>query len=266
MPSLPTIASNTILLASSLLLSMTGSYAGAADKAKVEKQFIELRYYHMKSGEAAQKADEYLINALVPALNRLGSKAVGVFREEAEQPEPLRLVVIAHQTVGDFAACGQKLAADEAYQAAAADYMSMSNKATPLIRIRTELLESFDCWPKLKVPADSKLDERIFELRIYESANQRTGNLKVEMFNAGEVPIFLDSGVMPVFMGQAIAGDKMPNLTYMTVYPNQAAKDKGWETFRKHPDWQVLSKVQKYKGSVSKIHKINLVPVTGSQL
>jgi len=142
MPRFPTIVSNAILLTTSLLLSMTCSYAGAADDKKPEKQFIELRYYHMKSAEAAQKADEYLAKALVPALNRLGSKSVGVFREETEQAEPLRLVVIAHHTVGDFAISGKKLAADKTYQAAAAEYMSMSNKATPLIRIRTELLET----------------------------------------------------------------------------------------------------------------------------
>ena len=92
------------------------------------------------------------------------------------------------------------------------------------------------------------------------------GQGKIDRLNAGEVPIFLDSGIQPVFMGQAILGDKMPNLTYLTVYEDQAAKDRGWDNFRKHPDWKVLSGVQKYKGSVSKIHKINLVPLTSSQL
>lgn len=263
---MPKLAQALLLFFVATILCVACVSESLADHHEGEKQFIELRYYQLKSADAAKATDDYLVKALVPALNRAGSKSVGIFREEEEQIEPIRLVVIAHNTVGDFAAVGKKLVADEAYQSAAAGYLALTKNENPLIRIRSELLHSFDCWPKLKVPAESKLDGRIFELRIYESSNERMGNLKVEMFNAGEVPIFLDSGVMPVFMGQAIVGDKMPNLTYMTVYKDQAAKDKGWDNFRQHADWKVLSKVEKYKGSVSKIHKLNLVPVKGSQL
>lgn len=259
------LAQPLLLLALSFVLTMSFSTRSLADHHEGDKQFIEVRYYHLKSAEAARKTDEYFANALVPALNRAGSKAIGVFREEEEQAQPIRLVVIAHTKVSEFAALGKKLAADKVYQEAAAGYMSLANDDNPLVRVRSELLDSFDCWPQLKVPAESKLDGRIFELRIYESSNERFGNLKVEMFNAGEVPIFLDSGVTPVFMGQAIVGDKLPNLTYLTVYKDQAAKDQAWANFRKHPDWQVMKKIEKYKGTVSMIHKMNLVPVAASQ-
>ena len=201
----------------------------------------------------------------MPALNRAGSKTVGLFKQEGDENE-FRLVVFAHDSIESFAGLNAKLAADDTYQTAAKDYMHTSPKEAPLARVRSELLNSFDCWPKLKIPEETKMDGRIFELRIYESSNQRFGDLKVDMFNAGEVPIFLDSGIMPVFMGQAIAGDKLPNLTYMTVYKDQATKDQGWKNFVKHPDWQVLKEVKKYKGTVSKIHKINFVPMEGSQL
>lgn len=237
-----------------------------ADHHEGDKQLIEVREYRLTSPDETSKFDAYLTQALLPALNRAGSSTVGVFREEVEQEQPLRYVIFAHNTLADFKACNHKLAADDVYQTAAADYMALGQKQTPLVRIRTELLDSFDCWPNLKTPELAENPSRIFEMRVYESTNERFGNLKVEMFNAGEVPIFLDSGVIPVFMGQALVGDKMPNLTYMTVYENQAAKDKAWENFRNHPDWKVLSGVQKYKGTVSKIHKIDLLPVSGSQL
>ena len=32
---------------------------------------------------------------------------------------------------------------------------------------------------------------RVYELRTYESAHEKLGQLKVDMFNNGEVPIFL---------------------------------------------------------------------------
>lgn len=231
-----------------------------------ENQYVELRYYQFKSADAAKMADAYLVDALLPALNRAGSKTIGIFREATEQEQPLRLVAIPHNTLDAFAALGKKLAADEVYQAAAKDYLSLSKQDTPLVRIKSELLYSFDCWPKLKIESDSKVDGRIFELRIYESATEHYGNLKVEMFNAGEVPIFLDCEIQPIFMGQAIVGDKMPNLTYMTVYKDEAAKDEAWGKFRVHPDWKVMAKMEKYKGTVSKIHKLDLLPVAGSQL
>lgn len=248
------------------IVFLMGHGIATADHHEEGKQYIEVREYRLKSSEVTDQVDDYLIKALVPALNRLGSVNVGVFRAEEAQEQPIRMVIIAHKSIADFAAASKKLAADAVYQQQAAGYLQLKKKAVPLVRIRSELLHAFDCWPKLKVPAISKSDERIFELRVYESSTEHYGNLKVEMFNAGEVPIFLDAGVVPVFMGQAVVGDQLPNLTYMTVYPNQAAKDKAWDNFRNHPDWKVLSKVEKYKGSVSTIHKLNLLPVQGSQL
>ncbi len=134
-------------------------------------------------------------------------------------------------------------------------------------RIRSELQVAFDCFPQLKVPAQKVAGkDRLFELRVYESATERMGHLKVDMFNNGKVPIFLDCGIQPVFFGQAIVGDRLPNLTYMTVYDNAEERDAGWKKFQAHPDWQKLKVVEKYQGTVSKIHKFNLKPRPYSQL
>ncbi len=103
------------------------------------------------------------------------------------------------------------------------------------------MLLAFDCFPKVKIPTQKSAGkDRLFELRVYESPTDLLGHLKVEMFNSGEVPIFLDCGIQPVFMGQAFVGDKLPNLTYMTVYDNAEQRDECWKKFQKHPDWQVL--------------------------
>jgi len=121
--------------------------------------------------------------------------------------------------------------------------------------------------PRVKIPELTRQNrDRVFELRTYESPTEHLGDLKVEMFNSGEVPIFLDCGILPVFLGQAIVGDLMPSLTYMTVYSSMEAKAKAWGKFPKHPDWLKLKEIPKYKGTVSKIHKWILVPVKGSQL
>jgi len=103
-------------------------------------------------------------------------------------------------------------------------------------------------------------------LRTYESATEQRGEVKVEMFNSGEVPIFLDCGIRPVFFGQALIGPQRPNLTYLTVYENDAARQAAWKAFVAHPDWKTLSSQPKYQQTVSHIDKAIVVAKPYSQL
>ncbi len=236
-----------------------------ADDVPTKKQFYELRQYQLKSEGQAAELDAYLTKALIPALRRHGSGPVGVFREIKASENPVRFVLIPYGSADKVAMAVPALSKDKTYQEAAAGYLKKKDAA--FTRIRSELLHAFDCMPQLKVPSQTEGNkDRVFELRIYESATEQLGNLKVEMFNAGEVPIFLDCGIMPVFLGQAVVGDLLPSLTYMTVYDSMEAKAEAWSKFPKHPEWNKLKVVPKYKGTVSKIHKWELVPVDGSQL
>ncbi|MCA9211956.1 MAG: NIPSNAP family protein [Planctomycetales bacterium] len=245
-----------------LISTIVGS-AAIADDGATKKQFYELRQYQLKSEEEAGKLDTYLAEALIPALRRHGAGPVGIFREIKPSENSVRFVLIPYDSADKVAMAIPALLKDSEYQKVAADYLA--NKDAAFTRIRTELLHAFDCMPQLKKPKQGQND-RVFELRIYESATEQLGDLKVEMFNAGEVPIFLDCGIEPVFLGQAVVGDLMPSLTYMTVYDSMEAKAEAWSKFPKHPDWLKLKDVPKYQGTVSKIHKWELVPVAGSQL
>lgn len=234
-----------------------------------QKQTIEVRTYTLVDQAAEAKLDQYLEKALIPALTRQGLGPIGALDQAApaEYGSVQVLLLIAGPNVEAVTSANKKLTKDEDYLAAAKDYLATPAKQPVVKRIQSELLEAFDCWPKLKVPEQQKSgSDRLFELRIYESPTENFGNLKVEMFNAGEVPIFLDCGITPVFFGQALIGDKTPNLTYMTVYDNDAARKEGWSKFRVHPDWQVLKAVEKYKGTVSKIHKSDWLPKSYSEL
>ena len=234
-----------------------------------ENQVMELRTYTLVDAQAESKLDAYLSEALIPALERQGIGPIGAFDQasEAEDGAVEVMLLLPGANVDVVTGAAAKLAKDEDYLAAAKEYLATPAKNPIVQRIRSELLLAFDCWPKTTVPTQMKEGKpRLFELRIYESPTENLGNLKVEMFNSGEVPIFLDSGVMPVFMGQALIGDKTPNLTYMTVYDDDAARNQGWDNFRKHPDWQVLKAVKKYEGTVSKIHKSDWVPKPYSHL
>lgn len=236
---------------------------------KPAKQVLELRTYTLVDTEAEAVLDRYLEKALIPALARQGLGPIGAFDQAgpAEDGSVQVVLLVAGPSAEAITSASTKLHSDSQYLSDGKEYLATPPKEPLVKRIRSELLMSFDCWPAVKVPDQKKAGkDRLFELRIYESPTEHFGNLKVEMFNSGEVPIFLDCDISPVFMGQALIGDLTPNLTYMTVYDDDAKRKEGWSKFRQHPDWQVLKAVEKYKGTVSKIHKSDWVPKSYSQL
>ena len=261
-----------------LQITTLGLFAGLgihnAALAEGPAQHYEVRSYLLsESGEGSaedeQAIDRYLRDALLPALGRHGIGPVGVFRNAAndETGSPRIVVVIPFDDPAEFAPLRSKIATDAGYRAAAKEYLGRGPKESPYQRIQSEWLIAMDCMPRMDVPKGTlENDARVYELRVYESANERLGQLKVDMFNAGEVPIFLDSGIQPIFIGQALIGPQLPSLTYLTVYPSEEARLRAWDTFRSHPDWKVLSRDPKYAGTVSRIDKFVLVAKPYSQM
>jgi hypothetical protein len=248
----------------------------------VKRQVMELRTYTFKDPGFVEAFDTYAQEALIPALNRAGIAPVGAFSLAAVQPAPAGtspepdakivappkvMLLLPAANAEAIAMANERVAADKEYQRAAAAYFKTPADKPMLERINSELLVAFNAWPEVKVPKQKAKDlPRLFELRTYESPSENLGNLKVEMFNSGEVPIFLDCGIQPVFMGQAVVGSLMPNLTYMTVYDDAAELTDAWKRFSEHPKWKKLREVKKYEGTVSKIHKTNWEPKPYSQL
>lgn len=252
------------LLLSSIAMLLTGSSVTADSP-----QYYEIRSYLLGEQGDAEAIHQYLRDALVPAMKRQDAGPIGVFRNatENESDSPRIVVVIPYESADAITVCKNRLAKDAEYQKAAKTYLNRGPKNSPYERIESELLVAMDCMPLLKVPKNQLANtERVFELRVYESANERLGDLKVHMFNNGEVPIFLDCGIQPIFIGQAIIGPFTPNLSYLTAYPSETARNEAWAAFRSHPDWQVLKKISKYEGTVSKIYKYVLTPAEYSQI
>lgn len=240
--------------------------SGQAGTSVSHKQFYEIRRYVIGEDADAGAIDRYLSEALLPALGRAGTGPVGLFgpAEQAESQD--RFVVITYDRLDQLPAVQAALDADAELRRAAEEFEAGGAKA-PYQRISSELLLAMDAMPQAKSGESIGTDEsRVYELRIYESANEGLGDRKVEMFNEGEVPIFLDSGIIPVFLGQALVSPYAPSLTYLTAYPDEQARQQAWKTFVEHPDWKVLSGKERYQGTVSKIYKFVLRPLPGSQL
>lgn len=252
------------------LLLLTVVVMGLVSQVRAaEPQVLELRRYTLVDEAAEGKLDAYLEQALLPALSRQGLGPIGVFGQanrEAGDPVEVLLLIVG-PSADAVTGAASKLANDQEYQAAAKDYLATPADAPVVKRIQSELLKSFAKWPQVTISNQKQENKpRLFELRTYESPTEHLGDLKVEMFNSGEIEIFLDCKIQPVFMGQALVGSQVPNLTYMTVYDDSATRDECWQRFLDHPEWAKLKDVARYAGTVSKIDKSDWLPKPYSQL
>jgi hypothetical protein len=136
--------------------------------------------------------------------------------------------------------------------------------------METTLLSAFPKMPKLVVPtATATKGPRLFELRTYESASEKTHLLKVKMFEElGEIAIFKRVGLTPVFFSRTLAGPRMPSLVYMLVHDDMAGREKSWAAFRTDAEWKKVSSTPGYSDAeiVSNITTLYLRPAAYSQI
>ena len=90
----------------------------------------------------------------------------------------------------------------------------------------------------------------------------------IEMFNLHELAIFKRVGLTPVFFGEALGGAKMPNLTYMLVFPDEDGRKDAWNRFRTDEAWVKLKALPEYadKEIVSRITNKILTPEAYSEI
>ena len=232
-------------------------------RAAPQKAFYELRTYQFRFGAPQASLDNYLKNALIPALNRMGVKNVGVFREWGKSDPPKLTVLIPHASAEAFVTMAGQLAGDSAYTQASQEYTNLTPDKVPFSRYTSSLLSAFDGLPQLAVPAK---EGRIFELRTYEGYAEDAVRRKIKMFNVDELPIFYKVKLNPVFFGEVVAGEHMPCLTYMLVFKDMAERDANWKAFGADPDWKRISPLPEYANTVSNIIRVFLEPVAYSQI
>jgi hypothetical protein len=251
------IISNSLLAVVSAALLATPALAA-------DQEFYELRVY--RNSDAAKQAIvlNYAEQALVPALNRIQSGPVGVWVPlDADTADVY--VLIPFKTLDQLASLNSTLAADSDYQAAAAEFLAQPKNDPAYQRIDSRLMKAFAGMPVVEVPAQDSAD-RILELRIYESHNEDAARRKVAMFNDGEIDIMKDVKMAPVFYGETLISSDVPNLTYMLSADSAEAHKEHWQGFLQHPEWDRMKKIEKYKGTVSKITSVMLKPVPASQI
>ena len=260
------------------LAALPALTSAAQDKPMPVRQLFELRTYLLRA-DKQPLLDAYFSKALIPALNRLGVKSVGAYHEApAPQPAtttttspattpqgPVAYLLIPYHSAEQMAAVTTGLWADTAYQLAAAEYHSVPATDPVYDRVESSLYSAIEGMPQLAAPTGKPT---LFNLRIYESHNEAAAKKKIEMFNQGELSIFRRVGLTPVFFGEALIGARLPNLTYLLAFSDEASRTTAWNTFRTDPEWKTLKAIPEYedKRIVSKITNKLLTPAEYSQI
>jgi len=228
------------------------------------------RQYILRNGTGPRRLADYLQNAAIPALNRIGHAPIGAFEVVAGVPGPTLFLLVPLPTLASLGEIESKMRDDQEYMRAAASYHDATAADPVYVREETALLSAFPRFPKLVVPAATAAKgPRLFELRTYESPSEKAHLAKVKMFSElGEIEIFKRVGLTPVFFSRTMIGARMPSLVYMLVYDNMAAREKSWDAFRNDPEWKKLSATPGFTDPeiVSNITSIYLRPAAYSQI
>jgi hypothetical protein len=252
------------------IVTAAGAIRASGEEPQVKTEFYELRQYRLRIGAQPRRLADYLREAAIPALNRLGHAPVGVF-ELATGDTPTTFVLIPHPSLDGVRTLAARLAADTQHQQAGAPYLDAPAVDPPYAELKSELLVAFDSMPQVEVPAAvATRSPRIFELRTYQSHSEAASAKKMEMFTPrlGELEIFRRAGLNPVFFGRALASWRLPSFTYMLTFADEPARAKAWSAFGSDPAWNKLKATPGYSDPeiLASITSVILRPAASSQI
>lgn len=112
-----------------------------------------------------------------------------------------------------------------------------------------------------------KVDERIFELRIYHAAPGKMQALH-ERFRNVTSKLFVKHGMTIIgYWSPTDEKEAEKKMYYVLAYPSKAAADKAWAAFRADPDWIKAKAASEVNGTlVDKIESIYMNPTDYSPL
>ena len=233
------------------LFPLCSAFAG-----KNDREYYQVTIYHYTKAEQEVAIDAYLQQTLVPALHQHGIKHVGVFKwlgNDTAADKKIFLLIPLSSPAGL-----EKLPGKNDFIASAkapSVYLDAAYDKPPYTSIETILLYAFSMAPKMQLPQlSAPFNERVYELRSYESATEKQHVNKVHMFNeGGEVDLFRRLQFNAVFYASVLAGSHMPNLMYMTTFDNMQEREKHWKAFGDDPQWKSLIAMPFYQHNVSHI-------------
>lgn len=251
----------------------TGAGAGSAAAiglpadAVANRHYYELRIYELRNDIEPGRIQAYFEESFVPAAQRAGAGPIGVFTPEAGLRSPSLVVLVPYPSLGDLHQIRERLEADPAHRRGQEELARLDR--VPFVRYSASLYHAFSGHPAVETatPAEGQ-PSRLFELRTYESRSPLSLAAKIDMFDREEIQIFRNVGINPVFFGEAVFADRLPQLTYMVAYADMEARAAAWNAFRVDPDWVRIRDTPGWTNpeAVSAIESAFLRPTRYSQI
>lgn len=248
------------------LFGVAGAFAGAAttnSTSAATTHFHELRAYELRNDLDAARMHEFMEKHLVPEMKRRSLGPVGVFNVLSGQNSPALVLLLNHASLESIQSNTQQVASKSEYNQAWRAFEK--SDPIPYVRYRSQFLRAFSGHPKVEVPKPRQ-ESHLFELRTYESRDAFDSAAKIDMFNEAEIQIFRDCGFKPIFFGESIFGDRLPNLTYLVAFDDMAQREKAWAEFRVNPDWNRIKDEPRWADTVTSIHASFLQPTGYSEI
>ena len=220
------------------------------------KDYYQILVYHYSSPDQEKMIDNYLETTFLPFMHKNGYKDIGVFSPLSNDTASDKriYVYLTLKNPMQIADWNEKLLKSNPAESPASAYWNSPHTAPPYNRMESILIRAWEMAPKMNLPALKGPKElHVYELRSYESPTDKFYRNKVHMFNeGGEIKLFSRLNFNAVFYGDVLAGDRMPNLMYMTSFENMEDRDAHWKEFGNSPEWKQLTSMQEYKNNVSK--------------
>jgi hypothetical protein len=256
------------LLIIALLSICMGRSDAAARSLAARPAYMELKVYHLKTNRQEAVIDSFLQHQYIPALRAAGVAPIGVFKPIGNDTAADRRIYVLtpYNSFSQWEKVGKETTAK--LLAAGGAYVNAAHNNPAYSRLETVFIKPFDEMTSLAAPRlSAPKNERVYELRSYEGASEKIFRNKVKMFNAGgEIKLFSRLDFNAIFYGEVVFGSKMPNLMYMTSFPNMQAREAHWKAFGSDPEWKKLSSLPEYQNNVSHIDIVFLHPTDYSGL
>ncbi|MDR0793260.1 MAG: NIPSNAP family protein [Chitinophagaceae bacterium] len=248
-------------LSAFIMLMSAFVFTGFAQKKEtaLKKQIYEWRVYTLTGDGAA--LDSFFKETLIPAYNRY-KISVGAFSLYKKEEKEQRYLLFVYPDIQTYFKVKKALENDKAFQNAAQPFLDRTAPNPVYSEYTTYLCEAFDKMPKMRIPDKSRT---LFEFRRYHSPNEDANRRKINMFNKGEIDLFDKIDIKSVCYGDILAGADMPALIYLTWYKDETARNKAWETFGNHPDWNRMKNAPEAKNTATSIQIKLLSPMEYSQ-
>jgi hypothetical protein len=110
-----------------------------------QKEIFEIRVYKLKTTDQVNETDNYLKDAFLPAMHRLGIKQIGVFKPVSNDTAEIKQIVVLgpYISLDIWRRTKLNIETDPVYTAAAKGFIDADTNHYPFIRMESTLWKHF---------------------------------------------------------------------------------------------------------------------------